>query len=94
MAWAASERAFLNGAVSGIAIAISFSFVVLLFSSQNIIQALTSVWSVALIVTSVVSIMVLQGWELGISESIGVVILIGFSVDYVVHLANRRSDPP
>jgi predicted RND superfamily exporter protein len=31
--------------------------------------------------------MYLQGWEIGISESISMVILIGFSVDYVVHLS-------
>jgi len=31
--------------------------------------------------------MQLQGWQLGVSESISVVILIGFSVDYVIHLS-------
>jgi len=36
---------------------------------------------------SVVGIMVIKGWELGVSESISVVIMIGLSVDYVVHLA-------
>lgn len=33
--------------------------------------------------------MYLSGWELGVAESITIVILIGFSVDYVVHLANH-----
>jgi len=47
------------------------------------------VLSVVFIVTTVVSVMVFQGWQLGISESIGVVILIGFSVDYVVHLSSH-----
>uniref|UniRef100_A0A7S3IUB2 SSD domain-containing protein n=1 Tax=Strombidium inclinatum TaxID=197538 RepID=A0A7S3IUB2_9SPIT len=28
-----------------------------------------------------------KGWEIGISESLAMVILIGFSVDYVVHLS-------
>ena len=31
--------------------------------------------------------MVLKDWQLGVSESLGTVIIIGFSVDYVVHLA-------
>jgi predicted RND superfamily exporter protein len=35
--------------------------------------------------------MVLNGWEMGVSESIGVVLLIGLSVDYVVHLASHFS---
>jgi len=30
----------------------------------------------------------MKGWELGVSESISVVVLIGLSVDYVVHLAS------
>lgn len=33
--------------------------------------------------------MVLQEWQLGVSESIAMVIIIGFSVDYVVHLATH-----
>ena len=32
--------------------------------------------------------MVLRGYELGTSESVAIVILIGLSVDYVVHLGN------
>lgn len=39
--------------------------------------------------TTVISVMVFQGWQLGIAESVGVVILIGFSVDYVVHLSSH-----
>lgn len=33
--------------------------------------------------------MEMNGWELGVAESIAIVILIGMSVDYVVHLANH-----
>ena len=29
-----------------------------------------------------------MGWEIGVSESLAMVILIGFSVDYVVHLSS------
>jgi predicted RND superfamily exporter protein len=32
--------------------------------------------------------MVLKGWNLGVSESIAVVMLIGLSVDYVIHLSS------
>jgi predicted RND superfamily exporter protein len=28
-----------------------------------------------------------QGWEIGVSESLSMVMMIGFSVDYVVHLS-------
>ena len=36
---------------------------------------------------SVLTIIVLKGWEMGISESIAIELIIGLSVDYVVHLA-------
>ncbi|MEM7568746.1 MAG: hypothetical protein AAF337_03025, partial [Pseudomonadota bacterium] len=39
------------------------------------------------IVSWVLGIETLLGWELGSTESVAGVILIGFSVDYVVHLA-------
>lgn len=68
-------------------IAVGFSFVILLFATQNIVLSILAILSVAIVIVSVVAIMVLQKWELGVSESIAVVILIGLSVDYVVHLA-------
>jgi protein dispatched 1 len=40
---------------------------------------------------SLICIMVLKKWEMGISESVAVVLLIGLSVDYVVHLAAHIS---
>jgi predicted RND superfamily exporter protein len=38
--------------------------------------------------------MVFQDWELGVAESMGIVILIGFSVDYVVHLSSHYIHSP
>ena len=32
--------------------------------------------------------MYINGWDFGLSESLSIIIIIGFSVDYVVHLAN------
>ena len=46
-----------------------------------------TIFCVAYIMTSMICLMVLKNWEMGISESIAVVLLIGLSVDYVVHLA-------
>ena len=67
--------------------AISFAFLVLLGATLNVLLALMAIFCVAYVVITVVAIMVLKGWQLGVSECICVVILIGFSVDYVVHLA-------
>jgi protein dispatched 1 len=83
----ASERAFVTSAVQGIIIAACFAFLILLFATKNIVLATISILCVAIVIISVVAIMALQGWEFGVSESISVVIIIGLSVDYIVHLA-------
>jgi multidrug efflux pump subunit AcrB len=68
-------------------IATVFAFIILLLATGNVVQALFSLLCVGIVIVSVLCIMQLQGWEIGISESISMVILIGFSVDYVVHLS-------
>ena len=63
------------------------AFVILLIATRNVLISLYAIITVIFIVMSVVAVMVLRGWQLGVSESIAMVIIIGFSVDYVVHLA-------
>lgn len=70
-------------------VSLAFALIVLLLSTHNVIVSLYSVFCITGIVVSVVTVMELSGWELGVAESITIVILIGFSVDYVVHLANH-----
>ena len=71
----------------GMSISGALAFLILLIATRNILIALYAIKSVLFIVLSVIAIMVLRGWSLGVSESIAMVIIIGFSVDYVVHLA-------
>ena len=42
-----------------------------------------------MIILNVIAIIPLMGLQLGSSESIGIVVCVGFSVDYVVHLASH-----
>jgi protein dispatched 1 len=76
-----------EGAVSGIAISVSLAFVILLFATLNVMISIYAIMAVGCICSSVVGLMVLLEWQMGVSESIAMVIIIGFSVDYVVHLA-------
>ena len=43
---------------------------------------------------STVAIMQFNGWELGVAESVAVVVQIGLSVDYVVHLSTDYMHSP
>lgn len=70
-------------------ISLAFAFVVLLLTTHNVIISFYSVLVIGGIVVSVIGVMEMIGWELGVAESITIVILIGLSVDYVVHLANH-----
>ena len=84
-AWMASEVAFVTSAIQGVGIALPAAFVVLVLSTGNwIISALATCTVICILMTEVM-LMVLQGWKLGISESVSVVVMIGFSIDYVVH---------
>jgi len=86
--WYMSEETLVKDAIQGMLIAGSVSFVILVITTHNIILASYAILCIAGIVTSVMSIVYFQGWDFGTAESIAVVILIGFSVDYVVHICH------
>ena len=81
-----SEQAFYDGVFQGVSISAVLAFSIMIISTQNILIATYAIISVLWIVLTVVGVMVMNGYELGVSESIAMVIIIGFSVDYVVHL--------
>ena len=93
-AWMASEEEFFRGAISGVTISGALAFIILLLSTGNILISIYALISVAFIVVCVMAMMVIQGWELGVSESTSIIIIIGFSVDYVVHLAAHYLHTP
>ena len=68
-------------------IAAIFALIVLIIATKNIIQATVSLLCVGVVIVSVLAVMKLQGWEIGIFESVNIVILIGFAIDYIVHLS-------
>jgi len=90
--WMVSEEALVKNALEGIGIAGTISFVVLVISTLNIILATYAIICILGIIISVMAVMFFNGWDFGTAESIAVVILIGFSVDYVVHLCHAFID--
>lgn len=82
-----SEKAMYEGAIQGIVVSVSLAFVILILATKNLIVAVYAIISVIFVVSNIVAVMYLLGWELGIPESVATVIVIGLSVDYIVHLA-------
>ena len=85
----ATEGALVRSALLGLGIATSFAFGILLISTRNLHISVFSALSIGGILACVLAAMEMNGMELGIAETICIVILIGFSVDYVVHLGNH-----
>ncbi len=63
-----------------------FAFFIILIITRNIILSFISIFSISGIVICVLGVVKLEGWYLGIIESVAATIVIGFSVDYVIHL--------
>ena len=73
----------------GLAICFPLAFVVLLYSTENFLVALYAIFGIALIVASVLgTIEYIYGWDLGVPESLMGNLVVGFSVDYTIHLGH------
>ena len=64
------------------------ALLILLVATQNIIVALLSIGTIGCAICCVIATIVARGWQLGQAESLSMMILTGFAVDYVVHLSH------
>jgi len=87
-AWVETASEYIRGAVSGVGLAIGIAFCVLLFFTLNIIISFFAVFDILGVLGGVGIMMKICGFDIGISEAISFVVMIGFSVDYVVHLGH------
>lgn len=91
--WMRSEQGLVQGVFLGFSICFPAVFLVLLFATKNLLLACYATLSIAAIVGCVLGFCNYgMGWDLGAAESISAVIVIGFSVDYVVHLGHIYID--
>jgi predicted RND superfamily exporter protein len=70
-------------------LSILFAFIVLIITTHNIIIAIYSVFTIGAILSFITAVIYMIGWELGVTESVALVIFVGFSEDYVVHMAHQ-----
>ena len=87
--WADMFEALRASLFEGLAICCPLAFVVLLFSTENLLVALYAIVGIVLIVASVLgTIEYVYGWDLGVVESLMGNLVVGFSVDYTIHLGH------
>jgi len=82
-----TELKLVETMYQGLYISITFCVIALTIATMNILQAFWSTLTIGLIIINTMGMVAYREWELGSAESVGVVVCVGFAVDYVVHLA-------
>ena len=85
--WMHTQDELVAGAVNGTIMSLVLATIIIMFGSLNIMIAVLVLIELLGVVGYVMGTMHLAGWELGMVESIALTILVGLSVDYVVHYA-------
>ena len=78
------SKLFLQSAITSVCLAGGIALVILIIATHNIIMAALAFSSILLVVLSVLGVMVILGWKIGVIEAMCMSLIVGFSVDYVV----------
>ena len=81
------QQQIIREAFMGIGLSLMFAFIVLTLATGNWMMAIYSVCTIFAIVICVIGFTVANGWKLGVIEAVIYVMVVGMSVDYVVHLS-------
>lgn len=71
------------------ATSIIFAFLVLVITTKNYTVSIFAICAISLVIASIMATIFLQGWGIGTSESLALIIFVGFSVDYIVHMCHQ-----
>ena len=85
--WMKTQQVLVSGAVTGTIVSLALAAIVVFLGTLNAWIAVLVLVELIGVVGYVLGTMSMLGWEMGTIESIAVTILVGLSVDYVVHLA-------
>ena len=89
--WYDTNGQMLRTAFSSAGVALAGAAAVILISSRSFILTLFATITIGYVLTSVTATLVAIGWTLGFLESICFAILIGVSVDFVIHFTHAYS---
>jgi len=86
--WSEGYAAYWTSARGSVITAFPIIFVILMLVLNNWIMALLCCINVLCIMMSVLGVIGMIGWRFGLTECASVVLVIGFSVDYCVHISH------
>lgn len=87
--WMVTQKELVEGVKLGVTLVMVIAFVVINLSTLNVIVSIGAILAIGGIVATTMGygVQLLMSYPLGVAESIATVILIGFSMDYCLHLA-------
>jgi len=88
------QEAYIQMALTGAGVGLGIAAIVLLFSTGNLIVTSVSMFAIGSTIACVLGTIVAIGWQLGSNESLAIMVLTGFAVDYVVHLSHAYMESP
>jgi len=86
--YAETYRILKNSAFRSLGLSMLATWSVLLLSTRSFRLAAAATTCIACVAVDFIGFMVLSGWSLGIVESICMTVVVGLSVDYIVHIAH------
>lgn len=89
--WFDTNSQMLSTAYGAASIALAAAAIVIFLSSRSFVLTLFATFTIGYVLASVTATLVAIGWTLGFLESICFAILIGVSVDFVIHFCHAYS---
>lgn len=87
--WMVTQKELVEGVKLGVTLVMVIAFVVINVSTLNVVVSIGAILAIGGIVVTTMGygVQLIMKFPLGVAESIATVILIGFSMDYCLHLA-------
>lgn len=85
------RQAFFRSALQGIVYSLVFSALILYATSRSSVLTFFSLLCIGNVLLTILAFVHLLNWRFGLSESICLIVFIGLSVDYVVHISHSYS---
>ena len=80
--------------MNGVIIAAVFCFIIILFSSQNIVTTLLVLLVLFSIFVTLLGLMKVFNWPIGLTEVLLMVVVMGLSVNNTIHIAHDYTFAP
>ncbi|XP_060081595.1 protein dispatched homolog 1-like [Ylistrum balloti] len=92
--WIKVQESLADSAVQGVIVGLGLALPILILTTLNVVIGFLATVTIGLVTACVIGIIPLAGWKLGVLESLNMCMVVGLSVDYVVHLAEAYATCP